>query len=204
MMQTAPAQNLERHFASKAEYLALEEKSKERHEYRNGEVVAMAGGTLEHSRISVNVTTALSIALKKKQCSAFNSDLKVETAASFVYPDVSVVCGPVEFTENRRDTVRNPLLVVEVLSDSTETYDRGDKFAAYRELPSFREYVLVAQDKPSVEVFTKQDEKHWLMTVVTGLDDTVPLASLDVTLSMRDIYDKVVVSGQSSVASVSR
>ena len=176
---------------TKEEYLILEDQSKLRHEFRKGEVVAMAGGTAVHNQIAVNTTTGLNILLRKKPCIVFGSDLKVELAHSYVYPDAFVICGDVVFASNRKDIVSNPCLLVEVLSDSTEQYDRGEKFEQYRSLPSFREYVLVSQNKPSVEVFFKQDDKHWLMTVITDLDDTAVLQSLEISIPMRDIYDKV-------------
>lgn len=161
-----------------------------RYEYHRGEVVMMAGGTLDHSQISSNVVGSLRYALRNKNCRALNGDLKVQLAESYVYPDAFVICGDVEFAENRRDIVKNPCLLVEVLSDSTEQYDRSGKFEQYRKLPSFREYVLISQQKPAVEVFFRQDDKHWLMTVTNDMDDTVHLQSLDVTLTMREIYEK--------------
>lgn len=184
-------QTTEKTVCTKEEYLLLEDQRAFRSEYRNGEVVAMAGGTALHNQITINTITAISNALRKKPCIVFGSDLKVELAESYVYPDAFVICGEVEFAKDRKDIVRNPSLLVEVLSESTESYDRGEKFELYRSLPSSKEYVLISQVKPSVEVYFKQDNKHWLMTVITDLDDTVPLQSLDVTLSMREIYEKL-------------
>ncbi len=187
-MQTQTAEKI---IYTKEEYLSLEDQSKWRHEYHKGEVVAMAGGTLEHSQISSNVIRALGNAIGRKNCRALTSDLKVELADSYVYPDAFVICGDVEFAQGRKDIVKNPCLLIEVLSESTEQYDRGEKFEQYRNIPSFKEYMLISQSKPSVEVFFKQDDKHWLMTVITDLDDAVPLQSLDTAIPMREIYDKV-------------
>ena len=184
------AQSEQKAFYTKQEYLAFESRQEFRYEYRKGEVVMMAGGTLDHNRIAINTTTALNLALRKKPCMVFGSDLKVQLADSYVYPDAFAICGDVEFAENRRDIVKNPCLLVEVLSDSTEQYDRSGKFEQCRKLPSFREYILISQNEPGVEVFFRQDDKHWLMTVTNDMEDTIHLQSLDITLTMREIYEK--------------
>ena len=184
------AQPEQKAFYTKQEYLAFESRQEFRYEYRKGELVMMAGGTLDHNRIAINTTTALNLALRKKPCMVFGSDLKVQLADSYVYPDAFVICGDVEFADNRKDIVKNPCLLVEVLSDSTEQYDRSGKFEQCRKLPSFREYILISQNKPGVEVFFRQDDKHWLMTVTNDMEDTIHLQSLDITLTMREIYEK--------------
>lgn len=175
------------------EYFALEEQATERHEFENGEVFAMSGGTVNHSLISGNVVTALNNGLRKKTCRVFGSDLKVAIAEhqSFVYPDAMVICGKIAYTKGRTDTVTNALLIVEVLSESTESYDRGRKFKKYQTLPSFTEYVLVSQTEPLVEIFFRQDQRHWLYTFAEGLEAIIQLQSIDSEISLQDIYAKV-------------
>ncbi len=180
-------------FYTKEEYFALEETSGEKYEFENGEVFAMSGETANHSLIAGNIITSLNNALADKNCRVFGSDMKlaVERAESYVYPDAKVICGKVEFAEGRNDIVKNPVLVVEVLSDSTESYDRGKKFKKYQTLPSFKEYVLISQTEPLLETFVRQDANHWLYTLTEGLETTLYLASIEATISLSDIYRKV-------------
>src|SRR6266446_9871640 len=147
----ALAQNIAR--LSEAEYLQLERKAETRSEYFSGEVFAMAGGTRSHSLIQTNLLRELSSRLKATDCVAYNTDLrvKVEATGLLTYPDVSVVCGEQRFLDEEEDVLLNPALVVEVLSDSTEGYDRGKKFEHYRQIPSLREYLLVSQTEPRIE-----------------------------------------------------
>jgi len=180
-------------YYTKEEYLAFEEASEGKHEYHAGKVVAMAGGTLNHSIISTNVSSALQSILtsQNKPCRPFNPDAKiyVEKSESYVYPDASVVCGEVE-THIKNDGITNLILVVEVLSDSTASYDRGAKFRKYCSLPSFKEYVLITQDEPIVEVLFR-DIDFWRMTTTVGLDRSVKLNSLDIEIPMALIYEDV-------------
>jgi len=178
-------------YYTKEEYLAFEEASEGKHEYYAGRIVAMAGGTLDHSTISTNVTSALQSILmsENKPCRPFNSDAKiyVEKSESYVYPDTSVVCGEVETHDVKNDGITNPILIVEVLSDSTASYDRGVKFRKYCSLPSFKEYVLITQDEPIVEVLFR-DVDFWRMTTTVGLDRSVRLNSLNIEIPMGLIY----------------
>ncbi|QHT69702.1 Uma2 family endonuclease [Rhodocytophaga rosea] len=178
---------------TKEEYFALEETSEDKFEFENGEVFAMSGGTANHSLITGNIITALNIALGNKNCRVFSSDMKtaIDAAESYVYPDAQVICGKVEYAEGRNDIVTNPLLVVEVLSDSTERYDRGKKFKKYQTLSSFKEYVLISQAEPLVETFVRQDENHWLYTFTEGMDSVVQFPSIGVAIAIADIYRKV-------------
>lgn len=173
---------------SPREYLERERLADYKSEYYDGEVFAMSGGTRNHSLIATNVSTSLNLALRGSGCLVFNSDLRVHIpeAGLYTYPDVSVVCGEERFLDDEQDTLVNPVLVVEVLSPSTERYDRGQKFAFYRALGSLREYVLVAQDRPSVEVFRKNDEGRWELYEAQG--GAVALASVGCTLRLEDLY----------------
>lgn len=155
-----------------AEYIAFEEKAETKHEYRNGEIVelggetresAMAGGTLEHARLQLRVAHALCAQLEGRPCEAFSSDARVRVLATGLatYPDLSVVCGNVERDPEHGETLTNPVLLVEVLSPSTEAYDRGDKFHEYKKIPSLREYVLVSSEERRIEVFRRQGDGSW-------------------------------------------
>lgn len=146
-----------------AEYVAFEQQSDTKHEFLRGEVFAMAGGTVEHGALAAAVTIALGNALRDRPCRALSSDVRVRIQATGLstYPDVTVVCGKLETDEDDPDGVLNPALVVEVLSDSTEAYDRGAKAAHYRRIPSLREYVLVSQREPLVEVYRRNERQNW-------------------------------------------
>ena len=179
---------------TKEEYLELEEHSAEKSEYYSGEIFAMAGGSRNHSIICVNLAWALREAVNRKDCTPFDSNMKVEieAAEAFVYPDLSVVCGDTEFPENSTDIIRNPVLVIEVLSPGTESFDRGKKFCYYRSLPSLREYVLVSQSQPLIERYFMENQGRWIYAVSEGLEDVLVLQSLDANILLKDIYQKVV------------
>ncbi|MCP1382028.1 Uma2 family endonuclease [Runella salmonicolor] len=171
------------------EYLALEKETDTKYEYHDGEVYAMAGGTPTHSLIANNAGRSLGNALLGKRCFAYNSDLRVATSRNkYVYPDVSVVCGRVSFFEELKNAANNPVLIVEVLSEETRAYDRGGKFMRYRMMESFREYVLIDQSLPFVEVFYKNELNTWEYRAYTDLEGMIPLHSLDIEIPMADIY----------------
>ncbi|WP_437317892.1 Uma2 family endonuclease [Sorangium sp. So ce385] len=174
---------------SPQEYLAFERSSPLRHEYADGEIFAMAGGTLEHSAVAANVIGELRSALQGRGCRVLTSDMRVKIAATrrYVYPDGAVVCSRPEFEDEQRDTLLNPRLVVEVLSDSSEAYDRGEKFAQYRTLPSLQEYVLASQKAPRIEVFTRQPDGAWLLRI-HGPGERAALSSLDCALDVDRVY----------------
>src|SRR5258707_8863935 len=154
----ALAQNISR--LSEAECLRLEREAEARSEYFDGEVFALAGGTRSHSLIQTNLIGELRSRLKSTDCVVYNTDLrvKVEATGLLTYPDVSVVCGEQRFLDEEEDTLLNPVVVVEVLSDSTEAYDRGKKFEHYRQIPSCRGYLLVSQKEPRIEQFIRQPD----------------------------------------------
>ena len=172
-----------------AEYLTLERASEVKHEYVNGEVYAMAGGTPDHGRLAMNVGGILRAALVGKPCAVFNSDVRVriEATGRSTYPDPSVVCGRLARAEDDADAIVNPILLVEVLSDSTEAADRGEKFAHYRRLPSLREYVLVSQNTQRLEVFRRREGGGWVLSEASR-GETVRLESIDVTLPVDEVY----------------
>ncbi len=174
-------------------YFQFEESAQEKHEYENGEVFVLSGGTFIHGLISGNIITALNNARNGRNCSTVGSDVKVgvQEYDSFVYPDAMVICGKIEYAEGRRDVIKNPVLIVEVLSESTESYDRGRKFKKYQSLPSFREYVLVSQNEPIIETFFRQDDQHWLYILTEGLEAAIHLHTIDSRIKLSDVYQRV-------------
>ena len=177
---------------SKKEYLALEEKSEVRHEFHNGKIIEMPGGTINHSRITAQIISALIVATEKKdkEYIVFSPDMKIliPNENSILYADALVVCEKIEYLAGRKDVILNPVLIVEVLSPSTENFDRNGKFMLYKQLPSLKEYVLVKQERPHINSFFNEKQGVWLDTVEEDLNKTIYLASIDVTLSLKQIY----------------
>jgi len=174
------------------EYLALERKAITKSEYLNGHIYAMAGASREHNLITVNISSVLNVELREQPCEVYANDmrLKISSTGLYTYPDVAVVCGEPHFEDTHLDTLLNPIVLFEVLSDSTEAYDRGEKFAHYRRLESLQEYILVAQERVRVEHYLRQGEQ-WLLTELSNLDEVLHLVSIDCDLSVREIYAKV-------------
>lgn len=173
------------------EYLAFERASETKHEFLNGEVFAMAGSSLAHNRLCANLGGLLYQRLRGGPCEAFPSDLRVliESVGLYTYPDLSVVCGEPELAGGAElDTLLNPKILIEVLSESTEDYDRGRKFFFYRSIPSLDTYVLVAQDRVHVECFTRHPDTQWRLSEWTRLDEQLELPSLDLRLPLAEIY----------------
>jgi Uma2 family endonuclease len=175
---------------SPEEYLALERQSEGKSELIDGEMVAMTGASRAHNQIVWNLTVALDARLRERGCRGFVNDMRVRVPATdlFTYPDLSVVCGEPEFDDAKQDTLLNPQLVLEVLSPSTELYDRGKKFSQYRMLNSLQEYLLVAQDEVRVESFVRQPDQRWLLTELRQRDDLLQLPSLRLSLPLAEIY----------------
>jgi len=178
-----------------AEYLELEEKSLEKNEYQNGKIVAMSGGSLAHAILANRIGRLVEngIDANKQDCVAGNSDLKIfiEKANRFVYPDVTVLCADAAYHKNDKNAITNPIIIIEVLSDSTEKYDRGEKFRLYSSLPSFKEYILIDQHQPIVDTLFKDDATYWKMQTTIGLDKSFPIHTLGFEIKMADLYKKV-------------
>ena len=174
------------------QYLVLEEKAEYRSEYEDGEIVAMAGGSLDHAQITSNVNRFLGNKIAGR-CRSLTTDVKVrvEDYRKFYYPDVLIFCGEPKFYQKRNDTITNPILIVEVLSDSTEAKDRGEKFAAYQTLESLQEYVLVSQDKAKVEQFTRENDGSWKYQATIGLKSKVNFTSVETELTLDEVYQQV-------------
>lgn len=180
-------------FLTAEDYLARERAASFRSEYVNGDVHAMAGGSVNHTRIARNITALLTAQLSARPCEVFGSDMKVriDKANAFRYPDVSGLCGPILHHDREKDSYCNPAMIVEVLSPSTAAYDRGEKFTLYRLLDSLFEYVLVNQDRVQVEVFLRGADRNWSCTTWNELSDSFTLQTLGCTLTLADIYGKV-------------
>ena len=179
------------------DYLKLEDRNEFKSEYEAGFIKAMSGGALNHSIIGCNINAALSHLIKENNspCTLFNSDAKVfiEQAESFVYPDSMVVCGEFELSSHDKNSLINPVLVIEVFSKSTEGYDRGDKFHKYCSLTSFKEYILIDQYKPVVDILFRENNSYWKMMTIIGMDQSIYINTLDVHIPMKDIYDRAVI-----------
>ena len=178
---------------SPEEYLARERRAEVKSEYHDGEVFAMSGASRAHNLIVTNFVRELSLRLRDRDCEVYPSDMrvKVDPTGLYTYPDVIVVCGEPAFEDEHVDTLLNPTLLIEVLSESTEAYDRGKKFEHYRKLETLQGVVLVTQDEAHAERFTRQPDGQWLLGEASGLEAALHLASIDVTLPLADIYDKV-------------
>ena len=190
-MANAPPQE---HYYTPEEYLALEREAEFKSEYFDGGIYAMSGGTPAHSKIISNTNTAIGAQLWNSPCDGYNADLKVRALLPrqlFTYPDFTVVCGELQFHEGTNDVVINPQLIVEVLSPSTELFDRGAKFIAYQTLESLTDYIIVLQDRPRVEHFSRQAGGAWLMTPVEGLSASLYIASIGCTLELSKVYKSV-------------
>ncbi len=176
------------------EYLAIDRAAGVKSEYHDGEMFPMEAVTLEHALIGTNVNALLKSQLLKTACRVVASALRVRVSPTkFVIPDMLVFCGKAELTDDHRDTITNPRVIVEVLSPSTADYDYGAKFSLYRRLPSFEEYVLVSQDAARVETFRKQ-EKEWVLRTYEGLEVEVAIECLGISLALREVYEGVEVS----------
>jgi len=175
-----------------AEYLALEEKAQTRSEYWNGEIVAMAGGNINHQQIVSNLIVEITNKVKGR-CRVFPSEMKVwvKKRDKFFYPDLTVICGQPSFYKNRRDTIDNPRLIIEVLSKSTTSFDRAEKFLSYQTLESLEEYVLVSQEKAIIEQHIKREDGNWIYQATIGVESSVTFPSVETTLTLKGIYDLV-------------
>jgi Uma2 family endonuclease len=183
-----------KHHLSFDDWLEGERASMEgRSEYVGGEIFAMTGASVEHNAIVANIVRELGTQMKGRPCQVYANDLKVRihSADAGKYPDLIALCGEHQFQDGRRDVLLNPSLIVEVLSDSTEAYDRGDKFSLYRQIPSLQEYLLVSQHRVQVELYSRGGDGRWTLTDYSAPTDSVPLPSVGCTLSLAEVYDKV-------------
>ncbi|MDZ7336626.1 MAG: Uma2 family endonuclease [candidate division KSB1 bacterium] len=189
----------EKKYYSPEEYLALEETAEYKSEYYRGEIFALAGTSVNHNQIIVNTVSKLSNRLDEK-CRAFTTDVRlwIDEKDLFTYPDIMIVCGKIEFYPGRDDTITNPLVIIEVLSESTKNYDRGEKFVFYRAIPSFKEYILIDQYTVHVEHFYIGEQGKWVLTEYDNPDDILKFTKIDFQISLREIYHRVELPTSSS------
>jgi len=175
------------------EYLELEENTEERHEYRDGEIVLMTGGTTNHNEIAGNLYAHLKFGLRKQNYRVYIGDVKVwiPRYRQYTYPDVMVIAGEPVYADQGTTTVMNPILITEVLSQSTKNYDQGDKFLAYRSIPELREYILIDQTRYQIMQYTKQNDQQWLLTEYQEEKATIELQCLDFAIPILDLYEGV-------------
>jgi Uma2 family endonuclease len=180
-------------YYSPEEYLELETTADYKSEYHDGQIIPMAGGKPNHNKISLNLSSALNFALRRTFYDVFMSDLRlwIPDCRLYTYPDVIVVQTPLVFAENRQDTIVNPLAIAKILSDSTEKYDRGDKFRMYRTITSFKEYLLISQTAMQVEKFTKNETNQWVLSEYTGKDAKIIFDSFEFEIGLDELYDRV-------------
>jgi Uma2 family endonuclease len=178
---------------SVTDYLATERRAETKSEYLDGGVFAMSGASRRHNLIALNAAASVHGQLKGHPCETYAGDMRVHIPAAglYTYPDVTVVCGEPRFDDSELDTLLNPTLLIEVLSPTTEGYDRGKKFAHYRTFDSLQEYVLVAQEEVRVELFARQVDGHWLLSEASRLDASISLASIGCELRLADVYERV-------------
>lgn len=178
---------------TEAEYLAFDRASEIKHEYYRGEIFAMTGGSPEHNMICISTSATLYNQVRGQPCKIYSSDQRVRVPRTrlYTYPDISIVCSEPHFVDEALDTLLNPTLLIEVLSPSTESYDRGKKFQHYRQIDSLREYVLIAQETPHIEHYLRQDDGNWLLRDAIGLESRIELPSIGCTLALADVYEQV-------------
>ncbi len=178
---------------SEEDYLRLERASDVRHEYLAGEIFAMVGASRAHNLIGGNTYASLHAQLRKRACEIYTNDMRVRVSVSnlYAYPDIIVTCAEPQFADGEFDTLLNPTVIIEVLSPSTESYDRGGKFQHYRALRLLKEYLLITQDAYHIDQFVRQGEIGWLLTEYDGPEATLHLASIDCVLALANVYEKV-------------
>ena len=183
----------QQYYYSPEEYLELETAAEYKSEYYNGQIFPMAGGTPNHNRIALNLSTALNFALKGQNYDVFINDMRlwIPQKRLYTYPDVMVVSGQLEFAEGRRDTITNPWMIAEVLSESTANYDRGEKFKLYRTISSLKEYIIISQSDKQVEQFSKTIDNKWILSEYDEENAVLALTCIQFQISLLDIYDKV-------------
>ena len=185
-------------FLTLEEYLEIERKAEYKSEYCDGEMFAMAGAGEDHNQLVMNLAIGLGSQFRSRPCRVYSNDMRVRVDATglYTYSDVVVVCGERRYLDDRRDTLLNPSLLVEVLSPSTEAYDRGRKFESYRSIESLSEYLLVASDRVHVDLYTRRPDGRWLLTSASRLEDSLDLESIGCRLALADLYEKVDLPGE--------
>ncbi len=181
-------------YLTEEEYLIAERNAPEKHEFYRGEVFAMAGASIPHNQIFANTFISIGSRIKGKGCETFGSDLRIHIPLNslYTYPDISVICGKIETTDSQKDTVTNPTVLIEIVSESTKDYDRGSKFMLYRDIESLQEYILIdSTGNVHIEKFARQKDDSWLLTEIKALGETLGLDSLSLEIPVSEIYEGV-------------
>ena len=180
-------------YVSPEEYLEMERASKEKHEYYNGEVFAMAGASTEHNDIAFNINRLLAPPIHNKGCKLYGSDFRVHIPENtlYTYPDFTIVCGKTETMDAHKDNLLNPNVIIEIVSKSTRSYDRGTKFHLYRSIKQLKEYVLIDSSEIRIEVFVRNPDNSWILTEFNKLTDTFPISNIGIALNLSDVYESV-------------
>jgi Uma2 family endonuclease len=180
-------------YTTEEEYLALERSSPTKHEYYAGRIYAMTGAKEPHNLISGNLVATFHSQLRRKPCRVYSSDMRVKILKTGLntYPDVAIICGQPQFTDTVRDTITNPIVLIEILSASTERYDRGMKFEHYRTIDTLRDYILVAQDHCHIEHFARQEGGLWIFQEATDISTELYISSIECAVKLEDVYEKV-------------
>lgn len=175
------------------DYLEFERNSEIKHEFFDGEIFAMSGAKRNHNKVTTNLSGLVWQHLKGKNCESYSNDMRVFVPKSglYTYPDLVVVCGKPQFQDNVFDTLLNPVLLIEVLSDSTESYDRGKKFQHYRSIESLQEYVLVSQNEARIEKYVRHGDGFWLLSEAVGTDSEIEFTSIECRIALSEVYDKI-------------
>ncbi|GAK59789.1 hypothetical protein U27_06774 [Candidatus Vecturithrix granuli] len=180
-------------YVTPEEYLAIERQAEYKSEYWNGEMFAMAGASERHVLITTNTAGELRTQLKSRPCRVYSIDLRVKVRSTglYTYPDIVVICEKPVFDDKQQDTLLNPIVLIEVLSPSTEAYDRGEKFSHYRTIESLSDYLLISQTRPRIEHFIRQPHEQWIFSDCHDMDGAIAIASIGCTLALAEVYDKV-------------
>ncbi len=180
-------------FQTVEEYLAFEDAALDKHEYYRGEIFAMAGASFIHNQIVANTLSEIALHLRDKKCQVLPSDLKIQVEANslFTYPDLSILCEKPKFYNDRSDTITNPSVLIEILSPGTMDYDRGGKFALYREIVSLQEYILISSTEYRFEKFVRQHDNNWLLSEVRDPNETVSIKTIEFSILLNELYRNV-------------
>ena len=180
-------------YISQQAYLEMERAALDKHEYYQGEIFAMSGASLKHNRVFTNLFGEIQNKLKGKSCQPYSNDLRIHIPKNtlYTYPDISIICGEVELTDDKFDTATNPIVIIELLSKSTRNYDRFEKFSLYREIASLKEYILIDTQKLHIEKHIRNADNSWQLTDYYSISDSITCSSVNVTVSLTDIYSGI-------------
>lgn len=180
-------------FISQSDYLKTERLAIDKHEYFRGEVFAMSGASIAHNRITKNCIVDLANKLKGKTCEPFGSDLRIHIPKNtlYTYPDISIICGEIETTDDKFDTVTNPTVIIEILSASTRNYDKGEKFTLYREIDSLQEYILIDSERIMVEKFIRNADNSWQLTEYKSIEQSFKITTVAIEMTLETVYQDV-------------